>query len=40
VTDGLTFPELRRRALINAAAKEADQDPEFSQHIRTGIPGF
>lgn len=40
VTDGLTFPELRRRALINAAAKEADQDPEFSRRIRTGIPGF
>jgi hypothetical protein len=40
VTDGLTFPELRRRALINAAAKEADQDPEFSRRIRSGIPGF
>jgi hypothetical protein len=40
VTDGLTFPELRRRALINAAAKAADQDPEFSRRIRTGIPGF
>ena len=40
VTDGLTFPELRRRALINAAAKEADQDPEFSRRIRNGIPGF
>jgi hypothetical protein len=40
VTDGLTFPELRRRALINAAAKAADQDTEFSRRIRTGIPGF
>ena len=40
VTDGLTFPELRRRALINAAAKAADQDPEFSRRIRSGIPGF
>jgi len=40
VKDGLTFPELRRRALINAAAKEADQDPEFSRRIRNGIPGF
>jgi hypothetical protein len=40
VADGLTFPELRRRALINAAAKAADQDPEFSRRIRTGIPGF
>jgi len=40
VADGLTFPELRRRALINAAAKAADQDPEFSHRIRSGIPGF
>ena len=40
VTDGLTFPELRRRALINAAAKEADRDPEFSRCIRSGLPGF
>jgi len=39
-TDGLTFPELRRRAQINAAAKAADQDPEFSRRIRNGIPGF
>ena len=39
-TDGLTFPELRRRALINAAARTADQDSEFSRRIRTGIPGF
>jgi len=40
VADGLTFPELRRHALINAAAKAADQDPEFSHRIRSGIPGF
>ena len=40
VTEGLPFPELRRRAHINAAAKAADQDPEFSQRIRSGIPGF
>jgi hypothetical protein len=39
-SEGLTFPELRRRALINAAAKAADQDPEFSRRIRIGIPGF
>ena len=40
VTKGLSFPELRQRALINSAAKEAGQDPEFSRHIRSGIPGF
>jgi len=40
VTDGLSFPELRRRSLINSAAKAADQDPDFSRRIRSGIPGF
>ncbi len=40
VTEGLTFPELRRRARINVASRAADQDPEFSRRIRTGIPGF
>lgn len=40
VTEGLSFPELRRRSRINAAAKEADQDPEFSRRIRSGLPGF
>jgi len=40
VTEGLSFPELRRRSHINAAAKAADQDPEFSRRIRSGLPGF
>jgi hypothetical protein len=40
VTEGLSFPELRRRVHINAAAKAADQDPEFSRCIRSGLPGF
>jgi hypothetical protein len=40
VTEGLSFEELRRRSRINDAAKAADQDPEFSRRIRSGIPGF
>lgn len=39
-TGGLPFCELKQRALINAAAKESDQDPEFSRRIRAGRPGF
>jgi len=39
-TGGLPFGELKQRALINAAAKESDQDPEFSRRIRAGRPGF
>jgi hypothetical protein len=40
VTEGLAFPELRRRSRINDAAKAADRDPEFSRRIRSGLPGF
>lgn len=40
VTEGLSFPELKRRALINPAAKAADDDPGFSRRIREGRPGF
>lgn len=39
-TGGLPFGELKQRALINGAANKADQDPEFSRRIRTGLPGF
>jgi hypothetical protein len=39
-TAGLPFCELKQRALINATAKESDQDPEFSRRIRAGRPGF
>jgi hypothetical protein len=39
-TGGLPFCELKQRALINATAKESDQDPEFSRRIRAGRPGF
>jgi hypothetical protein len=37
---GLSFPELKRRSLINASAMAADDDPDFSQRIRAGLPGF
>ena len=32
------FEELRRRAHINALARAADQDPDFSQRIRAELP--
>lgn len=40
VTDGLSFPELRQKALINPAAHAADKSPDFSRRIREGRPGF
>jgi hypothetical protein len=36
----LTFADLKERAHINAAARAADHDPEFSRLIREGRPGF
>ncbi|WP_446745222.1 Lnb N-terminal periplasmic domain-containing protein [Silvibacterium acidisoli] len=39
-TDGLSFDELKKRAYINPAAKAADKDPNFSERIREGRPGF
>src|SRR6476659_596179 len=39
-TDGLSFAELKTRALINAAAKVAEDAPDFSRLIRVGLPGF
>ena len=36
----LPFEELKRRSLVNDAAKAADQDPDFSRRIRRGLPGF
>jgi hypothetical protein len=38
--DGLSFEELKRRAYINPAAQAADNDPDFSERIRAGRPGF
>lgn len=40
VTDGLSFAELRARALINPAAKQAGASEDFSRLIRAGRPGF
>lgn len=39
-TGGLPFAKLKSRALINAAANAANPSPDFSQHIRAGLPGF
>jgi hypothetical protein len=36
----LPFPELKESAHINATAKEAGDDPDFSIRIREGRPGF
>lgn len=36
----LPFAELKERAHINAAARAADQSPDFSRLIREGRPGF
>jgi hypothetical protein len=36
---GLPFPELKRRALINKAAKQANPN-DFSAAIRRNRPGF
>jgi hypothetical protein len=40
VTDGLSFPDLKRQSLITQRARDADQDPDFSRRIRLGVPGF
>jgi hypothetical protein len=39
-SDGLSFPELKQKALINGTAQAADSDPDFSRRIRQGRPGF
>jgi hypothetical protein len=36
----LPFPDLKKRAYINPAARAADDDPQFSTSIRKGRPGF
>jgi hypothetical protein len=40
VTGGLSFPELKQREHINAAAQAANQSPDFSALIRAGRVGF
>ena len=39
-TAGLPFAELKQRALIDAAAKAANDSPDFSRLIREARPGF
>lgn len=39
-TGELAFPELKNRSRINGPARAADQDPDFSRHVREGLPGF
>jgi hypothetical protein len=39
-TGGLPFAELRKQALINAAAQAADNAPDFSRRIRERRAGF
>jgi hypothetical protein len=36
----LPFAKLKARSHINACAREADNDPNFSIRIREGLPGF
>jgi hypothetical protein len=40
VTDGLSLPALKEQAHINAAARVADDSPDFSKLIREGRAGF
>jgi len=40
VTGGLSFPELKQREHINAAAHAANESPDFSALIRAGRIGF
>ena len=40
MSDGLSFPELQKQALINPAAKAANDSPDFSELIRKGRVGF
>jgi len=39
-SEGLPFAELKKRALIDEAAKAAKDAPDFSARIRAGRPGF
>jgi len=36
----LPFEEIKQRSIINAKAKAADRDPDFSGLIRQGLPGM
>jgi hypothetical protein len=40
LSGGLPFPELKQREHINAAARAADDSPDFSELIRKDRIGF
>jgi hypothetical protein len=40
ITRDLPLADLKRRSLVNVAAREADAAPDFSDRIRVGRPGF
>ena len=40
IDTSLPFPELKKRSLINARAKNVDKSPDFSRLIRAGLPGI
>lgn len=40
ITNSIPFEDLKKRSHINANSMAADQDPDFSEKIRQGIPGF
>ena len=40
IVTNLPFAELKQRSHINPQARAADQAADFSQQIRTGLPGF
>jgi hypothetical protein len=40
IPTNLPLAELKSRVHVNARAKMADQDPQFSKRIREGLPGF
>ena len=39
-TGGLNFEDLKKRSLINAAARAANDAPDFSTRIRADLPWF
>ena len=40
IAGNLAWPELKRRAYLNPAARAVNDDPDFSTRIRENRPGF
>ena len=40
IATNLPLAELKQRAHVNARARAADKDPDFSRLIRQGVPGI